>query len=75
MIVEVAADAAAGLTVRLAVVVWTPFVEFVATTVCGPAAVAEQEAPVQEPSGLITKVVAPVTSPRSWPNASKPRTV
>ena len=43
VIVEVAAEAAAGVTVRLAVVVWMPLVEFVATTVCGPTAVAVQE--------------------------------
>jgi hypothetical protein len=39
------------------------FVDFVAVTVCVPALEAVQAAPVQEPSGLIVKVVVAVTSP------------
>ena len=44
-------------------------------TVCGPAAVAVQVAPVQEPFGAIEKVVRAVTSPSELLEASKPSAV
>ena len=44
----------------------------VPVTVCEPATVAVQVAPVQEPLGPIVNVVLPVTSPSEFPAASKP---
>ena len=58
-----------AVTVRFAVAVLPPSVP---VTVCGPATVAVHVAPVQEPSGLIVNVVAPVTSPRLLLKASNP---
>jgi hypothetical protein len=60
---------APALTVRLAVAVF-PLSSPV--TVCDPATEAVQDEPVQEPSGVIENVVAPVTSPRLLLNWSKP---
>jgi hypothetical protein len=67
--VKLKATAAPGLTVRLLVVVTPPSAPI---TVCAPATVAVQVAPVHEPSGLIVKVVELVTSPRLLPYASEP---
>ena len=44
-------------------------------TVCAPADVAVQLAPLQEPFGPIEKVVLAVTSPSEWFEASKPSAV
>src|SRR6266536_625299 len=56
-------------TVRLAVAVLPPSLP---VTVCAPATVAVQLAPVHEPSGAMVKVVEAVTSPRLLLPASKP---
>jgi hypothetical protein len=44
-------------------------------TVCAPADVAVQVAPLQEPFGPIEKLVLDVTSPSEWFEASKPSAV
>ena len=44
----------------------------VPVTVCDPATVAVQVAPVQEPLGEMENVVDPVTSPREFPDWSNP---
>jgi hypothetical protein len=44
-------------------------------TVCAPAEVAVQLAPLQEPFGPIEKLVLAVTSPSEWFEASKPSAV
>ena len=48
---------------------------FVPVTVCGPAVVAVQVAPVQEPFGAIVKVVVAVTSPSELSYWSSPSAV
>jgi hypothetical protein len=58
-----------ALTVRLAAAVLPLSLP---VTVCAPATVAVQVAPVHEPSGLIVKVVELVTAPRLLPYASEP---
>ena len=60
---------APAFTCRLAVPVLPLSVP---VTVCGPATVAVQTAPVHEPSGAMLNVVAPVTSPKLFPVLSKP---
>ena len=60
---------AAGLTPRVAV---ADFPLSTAVTVCDPALVAVQAAPVHEPSGVMVKVVAAVARPRSLPYWSNP---
>src|SRR6266576_1564144 len=60
---------AAALTCRLAVPVLPPLVP---VTVCAPAVVAVQVAPVQEPSGAIVNVVVPVRLPSGLLNWSRP---
>src|SRR2546426_8486554 len=57
------------MTVKLAVAVLPPSLPF---TVCAPATVAVQIAPVHEPFGAMVKVVEAVTSPRLLLLASKP---
>ena len=57
------------MTCRLAVPVLPPLVP---VTVCAPAVVAVQVAPVQEPSGAIVNVVVPVTLPSELLNWSRP---
>jgi hypothetical protein len=60
------------VTLKEAVLVFPPSFP---VTVCGPADVAVQLAPVQEPSGEIENVVSAVTSPRELFDASKPSAV
>ena len=62
-------SAVGGFTVRAAVPEAVPSVP---VTVWGPVVVAEQDAPAQEPSGPIEKVVDEVTSPSELPEWSKP---
>ena len=57
------------MTVSDAVSVEPPSVP---VTVWAPATVAVQTLPLQEPSGPIEKVVAPVTSPSGLPYWSRP---
>ena len=61
-----------AVTVSAAVLVFPPSLP---VTVCGPAVVAVQVAPVQLPSGPIEKVVDSVTSPRELFAESKPSAV
>ena len=61
---SVGAPAGTAVTVSVVEPVAAPSV---AVTVWSPATRAVQEAPVHEPSGVIEKVVSPVTSPREVP--------
>ena len=70
VIVEVRVEGAPALTLRVAVSLIVPVLVSVAVTVCEPAVVALQVAPVQEPSGEIVKVMSVVTSPSELFSAS-----
>ena len=72
LIVEVTVEGRPALTVSVAVSVMP---ESWAVTVCTPAVVALQVAPVHVPSGEIVKVELPVSSPSGLLCTSKPATV
>jgi len=71
-IVELDSDAVPAFTVSVAVSVLP---EFEAVTVCAPAVVAVQVAPVHDPFGTIEKVDDAVRSPSELFVESKPATV